>query len=123
MIEQNSKIIKSSNNFDKDDEADKKKFKKKDISNPNSNTLSLHIAAYENTIETQSELMDDKIEEKANLNKQWKYVKQLFLGSSSVIQNPFEFPRQQENDATKTPELMQFKASQRLLTPNTPGNN
>uniref|UniRef100_A0AC34GW68 [Histone H3]-dimethyl-L-lysine(36) demethylase n=1 Tax=Panagrolaimus sp. ES5 TaxID=591445 RepID=A0AC34GW68_9BILA len=117
MIEQNSKMLKSCNNFDKDDEADKKKLKK-DISNLNSSTLSLHIAAYENTIAFESRSIGDKMEEKANLNKQWKNVKQLFLCSSSAIQNAFEFPRQQKNDATKTPELMQFKASRRLLNPN-----
>jgi hypothetical protein len=43
-------------------------------------------------------------------------AKQLFTDFESVIQNPFSFPRQQD-DKIKEPEVAQFKATQRLLYP------
>uniref|UniRef100_A0A914Z7L7 Uncharacterized protein n=1 Tax=Panagrolaimus superbus TaxID=310955 RepID=A0A914Z7L7_9BILA len=83
----------------------------------NNSTLSLHIAAYENFIEdnADSERDDDSKSktEKIALIKKWNTSKQRYIRSLSFIKNPFEFPRQQE-DRPNLPEVMQFKASQRL---------
>uniref|UniRef100_A0AC34G7D8 Uncharacterized protein n=1 Tax=Panagrolaimus sp. ES5 TaxID=591445 RepID=A0AC34G7D8_9BILA len=104
------------------DEKDEIKLKK-DSAIKNS-TLSLHIEAYENSIENDDSVaaVEDKNEglKEFGLIKKWKNVKQLFAfgsSSSSAIQSPFEFPRQQKNEETQ-PETMQFKASQKLLNPN-----
>uniref|UniRef100_A0AC34FV13 Uncharacterized protein n=1 Tax=Panagrolaimus sp. ES5 TaxID=591445 RepID=A0AC34FV13_9BILA len=90
----------------------------------NNSTLSLHIAAYENAFEVPNiyssdieikTLIDERV--KSGLNKALDPAKQLFICTSPIIQNPFEFPRQQ-SDKTSDPEIMQFKATQNLLNPN-----
>uniref|UniRef100_A0AC35EWG6 Uncharacterized protein n=1 Tax=Panagrolaimus sp. PS1159 TaxID=55785 RepID=A0AC35EWG6_9BILA len=74
----------------------KKKWKKDSLLNANSSTLSLHICAYENSKEL-----------------------------TKFDTNPFEFPRQQENDKITEPEVGGFRSSQRLLRSNqsTSSNN
>uniref|UniRef100_A0AC35FEK5 Helicase ATP-binding domain-containing protein n=1 Tax=Panagrolaimus sp. PS1159 TaxID=55785 RepID=A0AC35FEK5_9BILA len=78
----------------------------------NGSILSLHIEAYENLIESCDGKKDKVV----------KSDKQTFANISTfLIQNQFEFPRQQ-NDEISEPEMSQFKTSQRLLNPNKVSN-
>uniref|UniRef100_A0AC34GQY1 Uncharacterized protein n=1 Tax=Panagrolaimus sp. ES5 TaxID=591445 RepID=A0AC34GQY1_9BILA len=127
MIEKEYPKMAKLSNFYNDEPLDEIKLKK-DSAIKNS-TLSLHIEAYENSIENDNSVasVEDKNQglKESGFIKKWKNVKQVFLVGStqpSVIQNPFELPRQQNNDATK-PDTMQFKASQKLLNPNDPIKN
>uniref|UniRef100_A0AC34F0Q1 Transcription factor CBF/NF-Y/archaeal histone domain-containing protein n=1 Tax=Panagrolaimus sp. ES5 TaxID=591445 RepID=A0AC34F0Q1_9BILA len=97
---------------------DYKKDKPKKQKNVNSSTLSLHIAAYENSVKASNDTSDNEnTDEREALKKKDKM--QIFLGSSSILQYSFEFPRQQENEQdTTTPEVVQFKASEKLINPN-----
>uniref|UniRef100_A0AC34F5I8 Uncharacterized protein n=1 Tax=Panagrolaimus sp. ES5 TaxID=591445 RepID=A0AC34F5I8_9BILA len=88
----------------------------------NSSTLSLHISAYENSIEAKNDTLNDaeKGHEKGaiiGLIKKLRISNDFADGSTSLIQNPFEFSRQQDDQANRH-EMMNFKASQRLLNPN-----
>uniref|UniRef100_A0AC34FS86 Uncharacterized protein n=1 Tax=Panagrolaimus sp. ES5 TaxID=591445 RepID=A0AC34FS86_9BILA len=83
----------------------------------NNSTLSLHIAAYEDLFEVgdSSAGNEEQIKKSKNANTVWSFQQ---FKDSKFITNPFEFPRQQENAKDNHPEVMQFKASQRLLNPN-----
>uniref|UniRef100_A0AC34FDK4 Uncharacterized protein n=1 Tax=Panagrolaimus sp. ES5 TaxID=591445 RepID=A0AC34FDK4_9BILA len=112
-------------NFVKLDFEKKDEFKKAKNSNLNRSTLSLHISTYENLKEEDGDLESSKNEEdlkkenkKSNLGKKWETSNHFVDGLTPIIQNPFEFPRQQENAATKTSEVAKFKASQKLLNSN-----
>uniref|UniRef100_A0AC35GK61 Uncharacterized protein n=1 Tax=Panagrolaimus sp. PS1159 TaxID=55785 RepID=A0AC35GK61_9BILA len=99
-----------------------KKIWKKDSKTLKNSILSLHIEAYENSIKAETDLFNVKnnkylTKEKLGQNKNQKNTKQIFTVSNFVIQNPFEFPRQQ-SDKVSEPEMLEFKASQRLLIPN-----
>uniref|UniRef100_A0AC35GA32 Protein SPT2 homolog n=1 Tax=Panagrolaimus sp. PS1159 TaxID=55785 RepID=A0AC35GA32_9BILA len=87
----------------------------------NKSTLSLHIAAYENSIKAAaSDLFDNENIE--GLKKEEKFgsnTKQCFTDTLKS-QNPFEFPRQQNGEQRNESEVMQFKVSQRLLDSNKP---
>uniref|UniRef100_A0AC34FYC7 Uncharacterized protein n=1 Tax=Panagrolaimus sp. ES5 TaxID=591445 RepID=A0AC34FYC7_9BILA len=98
-------------NLKRDSEENNKSERPKD---PNSSTLSLHIATYENSI--QADVTDDA-KRGAQSRKNLMMVKQF----DDYLQNPFEFPRQQD-DRTSKPEVMQFQASQKLLNPSQSGN-
>uniref|UniRef100_A0AC34FM02 Uncharacterized protein n=1 Tax=Panagrolaimus sp. ES5 TaxID=591445 RepID=A0AC34FM02_9BILA len=102
------------------DICDKKEGKHSDANN---STLSLHIAAYENSNEASNSSQEDeedfKVKE-SGLTKQCKNAKQIFPDSPLVFQ--IEFPRQHENRNMK-PEMMRFKASQKLLNPNSAEGN
>uniref|UniRef100_A0AC34F4C9 LsmAD domain-containing protein n=1 Tax=Panagrolaimus sp. ES5 TaxID=591445 RepID=A0AC34F4C9_9BILA len=97
---------------------------KKHPLNPTKSTLSLHIAAYENLNEDNNVRSIDENEGlKINLGefdlaKKWKTVKQLFTGLPLDIKISFEIPRQQNEGQSNDPQIMQFKASQKLLNPN-----
>uniref|UniRef100_A0A914Q3I0 Uncharacterized protein n=1 Tax=Panagrolaimus davidi TaxID=227884 RepID=A0A914Q3I0_9BILA len=83
----------------------------------NRSTLSLHIAAYENSIKISNSDERDESNLTKNTNETSKDIKGIINESTLTIQNPFEFPRQQENQKNKR-GIMQFKSSQRLYDPN-----
>uniref|UniRef100_A0A914QS02 Uncharacterized protein n=1 Tax=Panagrolaimus davidi TaxID=227884 RepID=A0A914QS02_9BILA len=93
--------------YDSETEEDKKKVEKK---NSAKSTVSLHIAAYENEAENSN--LTELLSKNEHVSDKTKK-----LSVNPICKVPFEFSRQQENDVSK-PEIMQFRASQRLLNPN-----
>uniref|UniRef100_A0A914QV39 Exophilin 5 n=1 Tax=Panagrolaimus davidi TaxID=227884 RepID=A0A914QV39_9BILA len=115
-----SKISNFSNHInDKtENEESKKLWKTNSYSNKiNDSTISLHIAAYENSSKTDSFNGSKNEDLQKGKSDSIKNEKQLFTAETFIIQNSFEFPRQ-ENEGAKVPEVSNFKASQRLLNPN-----
>uniref|UniRef100_A0A914QID7 Uncharacterized protein n=1 Tax=Panagrolaimus davidi TaxID=227884 RepID=A0A914QID7_9BILA len=90
-----------------------KKWQKQSASASKS-TFSIHVAAYENLNEVLCDFVNGTKHNFASLIESRGNAKQIF-NNFSFIQNPFEFPRQQEEDRSPNPEVMQFKASQQLL--------
>lgn len=88
----------------------------KNLSLINTSTLSLHIAEYENSIEdVSSDTNGNKIFKMIDVKKKSELLKQNF--TFVELQNSLEIPRQRRRQPTR-PEVMQFRASQRLLNPN-----
>uniref|UniRef100_A0AC34FJX1 Uncharacterized protein n=1 Tax=Panagrolaimus sp. ES5 TaxID=591445 RepID=A0AC34FJX1_9BILA len=90
---------------------DKKEFKEAETDS-DINKLSLLISAYENSIENpiETSLTDNNADDKkgSKINKDF---------AGSLFEHSFELPRQMY-DGNQDPEIMQFKASQKLLNPN-----
>uniref|UniRef100_A0A914QCU5 Uncharacterized protein n=1 Tax=Panagrolaimus davidi TaxID=227884 RepID=A0A914QCU5_9BILA len=83
---------------------------------PEMNKLVLKIATCKNSTEAVS--FDNKI---IGFGKPFK-KREITKSSTFFIQNPFEFPRQQ-NDKMPPSEVSEFKASQSLLNPNEASKN
>uniref|UniRef100_A0AC34G043 Uncharacterized protein n=1 Tax=Panagrolaimus sp. ES5 TaxID=591445 RepID=A0AC34G043_9BILA len=116
-----TKHLSSNIGHDSEEKDELKTAKNSDI---NKSTLSLHIAAYENSSEAttdsdygKKEIFKNKVE-KRSLMKKWNTAKEIFVNPTSIIQDISEFSRQQENEGTEKPEIAKFKASQKLLNPN-----
>uniref|UniRef100_A0AC35GVP9 Uncharacterized protein n=1 Tax=Panagrolaimus sp. PS1159 TaxID=55785 RepID=A0AC35GVP9_9BILA len=104
-------------------EANKGLKKGGSIDNTKNSILSLHISAYENSFESAA-LVEGKSVKKEIYGsiKEKEGLDQICMTLTHVVQNPFEFPRQQ-NDKVFEPEVSQYKASQKFITPDQNSND
>uniref|UniRef100_A0A914NXI9 Uncharacterized protein n=1 Tax=Panagrolaimus davidi TaxID=227884 RepID=A0A914NXI9_9BILA len=92
----------------------KKRWKNKNILNI-TNESTLYIAPYENSNEAvASDLFDDENIEGLKKEKLGPIKTSKHCFTDRLI-NPFELPRQQNENHRNKPEVMQYKTSQRLL--------
>uniref|UniRef100_A0A914QVX7 Uncharacterized protein n=1 Tax=Panagrolaimus davidi TaxID=227884 RepID=A0A914QVX7_9BILA len=82
-------------------------WKSSKAKNNNGSILSLHISAFENSVEAE---IGQNYENDAKKLKQQTIAKTFKFD----LMNSFEFPRQQENEEVKTPEVAEYHASQQL---------
>uniref|UniRef100_A0A914PU19 Uncharacterized protein n=1 Tax=Panagrolaimus davidi TaxID=227884 RepID=A0A914PU19_9BILA len=91
-------------------------WKSSKTKNNNGSTLSLHISAFENSVEA---------ENGQNCENDAKKLKPKTIAETFKVdlKNSFEIPRQQENEEAKTPEVAEYHAFQQLDDIFTPVNN
>uniref|UniRef100_A0A914PFJ1 Uncharacterized protein n=1 Tax=Panagrolaimus davidi TaxID=227884 RepID=A0A914PFJ1_9BILA len=89
--------------------------KESDLNKTKGSTLSLHISAYENDTVADYVISQSLPRKDMDSGKRLEATKHYFTAESTAAM--FEIPRQQ-TDELKKPEIMQFKASQKLIDPN-----
>uniref|UniRef100_A0A914PNX1 Uncharacterized protein n=1 Tax=Panagrolaimus davidi TaxID=227884 RepID=A0A914PNX1_9BILA len=81
----------------------------------NKSTISLHIAAYENSTEAAGSNLSHNENIEGLKKEKFGLIKKQCFTKCLKIRNPFEFPRQQNGNQRNESEGMQFSASQQLL--------